>query len=246
MLNPRTATIITQVYSAMVAGHLKLLLMERYPDDFEVMVVDGARQSGAQVVRCPIYELDHEIEYTNLTSVFIPKANDEKVLYQDFNYADQVIARLVDDETGCPWDKVQTHQTLKRYLLEETFELFEAIDNEDDWHMIEELGDILLQVLLQANIGRKEGYMDTREVVESLTEKMIRRHPHIFENDQAQDVDDVKAIWQKQKVAEGKTPRVKFEKVFATHFLKLYDEVKNRDFSEEELTAYLEERGGSH
>ena len=112
--------------------------------------------------------------------------------------------------------------------------------------MIEELGDILLQVLLQANIGRKEGYMDTREVVESLTEKMIRRHPHIFENDQAQDVDDVKAIWQKQKVAEGKTPRVKFEKVFATHFLKLYDEVKNRDFSEEELTAYLEERGGSH
>ncbi len=246
MLNPRTATIITQVYSAMVAGHLKLLLMERYPDDFEVMVVDGARQSGAQVTRCPIYELDHEIEYTNLTSVFIPKANDEKVLYQDFNYADQIIARLVDDETGCPWDKVQTHQTLKRYLLEETFELFEAIDNDDDWHMIEELGDILLQVLLHANIGRKEGYMDTREVVESLTEKMIRRHPHIFENDQAQDVEDVKTIWQKQKAAEGKTPRVKFEKVFATHFLKLYDEVKNRDFSEEELTAYLEERGGSH
>lgn len=78
------------------------------------------------------------------------------------------------------WDKVQTHQTLKRYLLEETYELFEAIDNEDDWHMIEELGDILLQVLLHTNIGRKEGYMDTREVVVSLTEKMIRRHPHIL------------------------------------------------------------------
>ena len=58
---------------------------------------------------------------------------------------------------GCPWDKVQTHETLKRYLLEETFELFEAIDNEDDWHMIEELGDILLQVLLHTSIGKKKG-----------------------------------------------------------------------------------------
>lgn len=243
MLNPRTATVITQVYSDMVAGNLKLSLMERYPDDFEVMVVDGAHQGGAQVTRCPIYALDHDVTYTNLTSVFVPKVTDETALYGDFDYADQVIARLVDDEHGCPWDKVQTHQTLKRYLLEETYELFEAIDNEDDWHMIEELGDILLQVLLHTNIGRKEGYMDTREVVVSLTEKMIRRHPHIFGDESAQNVDDVKSIWQTEKQAEGKKERVKFEKVFATYFLKLYDEVKNKDFTEEELKAYIEQGG---
>ncbi|MEJ7445581.1 MazG nucleotide pyrophosphohydrolase domain-containing protein, partial [Staphylococcus hominis] len=92
----------------------------------------------------------------------------------------QTIDLLVDDEKGCPWDKVQTHQSLKRYLLEETFELFEAIDNEDDWHMVEELGDILLQVLLHTSIGKKEGYFDLKEVVASLNAKMIRRHPHIF------------------------------------------------------------------
>lgn len=69
----------------------------------------------------------------------------------------EVIDTLVDENKGCPWDKVQTHETLKRYLLEETFELFEAIDNEDDWHMIEELGDILLQVLLHTSIGKKKG-----------------------------------------------------------------------------------------
>ncbi|WP_305101308.1 MazG nucleotide pyrophosphohydrolase domain-containing protein, partial [Staphylococcus aureus] len=63
---------------------------------------------------------------------------------------------IIDEDKGCPWDKVQTHETLKRYLLEEKFELFEAIDNEDDWHMIEELGDILLQVLLHTSIGKKE------------------------------------------------------------------------------------------
>lgn len=83
------------------------------------------------------------------------KVEGEKALYQDFDYAVQTIDVLVDDEKGCPWDKVQTHETLKRYLLEETFELFEAIDNEDDWHMIEELGDILLQVLLHTSIGKK-------------------------------------------------------------------------------------------
>ena len=81
--------------------------------------------------------------------------NDE-VLYRNFDYAVEIINRLVDDETGCPWDRVQTHASLKRYLLEESFELFEAIDNEDDWHMIEELGDILFQVLLHASIGKKK------------------------------------------------------------------------------------------
>lgn len=246
-LNPRTGTIITQVYSQMVAGDLKLTLMSRYPDDYEVMIVDGARQSGANVTTCPLFELDHDDCFTNLTSVFIPKIIDDTLLYNDFDFADQVINRLVDDEKGCPWDKVQTHETLKRYLLEETFELFEAIDHEDDWHMVEELGDILLQVLLHTNIGQKEGYMDTREVVHSLSEKMIRRHPHIFKNEEAQSVDDVKAIWQKEKSLEGKKERVKFEKVFATHFLKLYDEVKNQheDFTEETLKVYLAQGGTS-
>ncbi|KIX89871.1 nucleotide pyrophosphohydrolase [Staphylococcus microti] len=242
-LNPRTATIVTQVYSEMVAGELKLQLMECYPDDFEVTIVDGAHQSGATLTTVPLYELDHEARFTNLTSVFVPAITDTQALYGDFDFANQVIARLVDDETGCPWDKVQTHQTLKRYLLEEAFELFEAIDNEDDWHMIEELGDILLQVLLHAHIGQKAGYMDIREIVSSLSDKMIRRHPHVFDNDHADNVDDVMSIWQTQKAAEGKETRVKFEKVFARHFLKLYDEVKNKDFTEEMLEHYLTQGG---
>lgn len=246
-LNLRTNTIVTQVYSQMMAGELKLTLMERYSDEFEVMIVDGARQNDAHVTTCALYELDHYDSFTNLTSVFIPKVTEDEDLHGDFDFADSVIARLVDDEHGCPWDKVQTHESLKRYLLEETFELFEAIDNEDDWHMIEELGDILLQVLLHANIGRKEGYIDTREIVASLSEKMIRRHPHIFKDASAESVDDVKSIWQKEKQSEGKKERVKFEKVFATHFLKLYDEVKNHKINESEaaIEAYLNQGGNT-
>ncbi|BCN87519.1 MazG nucleotide pyrophosphohydrolase domain-containing protein [Staphylococcus argenteus] len=241
-LNVRTHTLITQVYSAMVAADLKITLMERYPDDYPVQIVTGAHSNGAEnVVTCPLYELDHdEKAFNNLTSVFIPKITTQSYLYNDFGFATEVIDTLVDDEKGCPWDKAQTHNTLKRYLLEETFELFEAIDNEDDWHMIEELGDILLQVLLHTSIGKKEGYMDIKEVITGLNTKMIHRHPHIFGNAHAESIEDLKEIWTKAKEAEGKQSRVKFEKVFAEHFLNLYEETKDKSLDEAELKQWLE------
>ncbi|ATY56141.1 TPA: MazG nucleotide pyrophosphohydrolase domain-containing protein [Staphylococcus argenteus] len=241
-LNVRTHTLITQVYSAMVAADLKITLMERYPDDYPVQIVTGAHSNGAEnVVTCPLYELDHdEKAFNNLTSVFIPKITTQSYLYNDFDFATEVIDTLVDDEKGCPWDKAQTHDTLKRYLLEETFELFEAIDNEDDWHMIEELGDILLQVLLHTSIGKKEGYMDIKEVITGLNTKMIHRHPHIFGNAHAESIEDLKEIWTKAKEAEGKQSRVKFEKVFAEHFLNLYEETKDKSLDEAELKQWLE------
>ena len=119
---------------------IKITLMEHYPDDFPVKIVTGAHSTGASVLEVPLFELDHhEDAFNNLTSVYVPKVTNDEVLYRNFDYAVEIIDRLVDDETGCPWDRVQTHASLKRYLLEESFELFEAIDNEDDWHMIEEL-----------------------------------------------------------------------------------------------------------
>lgn len=241
-LNVRTHTLITQVYSAMVAADLKITLMERYPDDYPVQIVTGAHSNGAEnIVTCPLYELDHdEKAFNNLTSVFIPKITTQSYLYNDFDFATEVIDTLVDDEKGCPWDKAQTHDTLKRYLLEETFELFEAIDNEDDWHMIEELGDILLQVLLHTSIGKKEGYMNIKEVITGLNTKMIHRHPHIFGNAHAESIEDLKEIWTKAKEAEGKQSRVKFEKVFAEHFLNLYEETKDKSLDEAELKQWLE------
>lgn len=241
-LNIRTHTLITQVYSAMIAADVKLTLMERYPDDFKVKIVTGANSQGAKVLEVPLFELDHnEDMFNNLTSVFVPKITRDEDIYTDFDFAVYIIDHLVDDEKGCPWDRVQTHESLKRYLLEETFELFEAIDNEDDWHMIEELGDILLQVLLHASIGKKEGYMDIKEVIESLNAKMIRRHPHIFGDKTVETIEDLNDVWKDAKAKEGKIPRVKFEKVFADHFMTLYDKTKNKDFNEETLKNYLQQ-----
>lgn len=243
-LNGRNHTLITQVYSAMVAGDLKVTLMEKYSDEHVVYIVDGAKGSGAQITQVPLYELDHDDTlFTNLTSVFLPKLEVESDYYSDFYFATEIINQLVDDEHGCPWDKEQTHHSLKRYLLEETFELFEAIDNEDDWHMIEELGDILLQVLLHASIGKKSGYFDINEIVENLSAKMIRRHPHVFADAQADNVEDLKEIWSTAKSKEGKVDRVKFEKVFAEHFLKMYDKTKNKALDEVALKNILEQGG---
>lgn len=105
---------------------------------------------------------------------------------------------------GCPWDREQTLETIKPYTLEETYELLEAIDSGDDDAIVEELGDVLLQVVLDAQIGKDEGRFELVQVVERLTEKMVRRHPHVFGSESAETAADVSQHWQKAKRAEKK------------------------------------------
>ena len=112
-----------------------------------------------------------------------------------------VIARLRSPE-GCPWDRVQTLATIKPYTLEETYELLEAIDSGDDAEITEELGDVLLQVLLDAQIGADEGRFDILDVIDMLTRKMISRHPHVFGEEQAETAADVRQHWERVKSAE--------------------------------------------
>ncbi|OMG44519.1 nucleotide pyrophosphohydrolase, partial [Paenibacillus macerans] len=92
-----------------------------------------------------------------------------------------------------------------------------------------------------SSIGKKEGYIDIKEIIESLNTKMIHRHPHIFGNAHVTSQEDLKDIWSRAKEKEGKVPRVKFEKVFADHFLKLYDKTKNRQFDEDDLKQFLQQ-----
>ncbi|WP_281512503.1 MazG nucleotide pyrophosphohydrolase domain-containing protein [Mammaliicoccus vitulinus] len=237
-LNVRTNTIITQVYDQLVASDIKVTLMERYPDEHEVMIVSNARLGEADVITCPLYEMDHHAELSNLTSLFVPKILEEHQMYNDFQYLEHTIDTLVSED-GCPWDKVQTHDSLKRYIIEEAFELIEAIDEEDIDHMVEELGDILLQVMLHASIGKKEGFFDVREVVQELTSKMIRRHPHVFSDQETNDIEDLNRIWQSEKIKEGKVEREKLEKIFADYFLKLYDKTKLEGLGEDGLKEFI-------
>ena len=103
---------------------------------------------------------------------------------------------------GCPWDKKQTHQSLKKYLIEEAYEVLEAIDEEDDDHLVEELGDILLQVMLHAQIGEDEGWFSIDDIIRTLAEKMVRRHPHVFGDTDVNNADEVIANWEEIKKQE--------------------------------------------
>lgn len=114
----------------------------------------------------------------------------------------EVMAALRDPESGCPWDLVQTFETIMPYTLEETYELAEAIESGNRPHMKEELGDLFLQVVYHAQMAKEEGAFDFDDVVETVTDKMIRRHPHVFQTQQANTPEDVNVIWAAEKEKE--------------------------------------------
>lgn len=105
---------------------------------------------------------------------------------------------------GCPWDREQTHESLRPYLLEETYELLEAIDAGDDAKMREELGDLLLQVAMHAEIAAEEGRFDAEQVSEGVAAKMVKRHPHVFGDVSVANADDVLRNWEHQKIQESR------------------------------------------
>lgn len=113
-----------------------------------------------------------------------------------------VVAKLRDPDGGCPWDLEQTHQSLVPYVLEEAHEVADAIRYGDDAHLKEELGDLLLQVVLHAQIAQEEQRFDLEAIAQGISEKLIRRHPHIFGDAVAQDSAAVKETWEAIKASE--------------------------------------------
>ena len=113
----------------------------------------------------------------------------------------KVMAKLRSPE-GCPWDREQSHATLRRHAIEEVYELIDAIEAQDDHEMAEELGDLLLQVVFHCQLARERGAFDFEKVTRTLVEKLIRRHPHVFGTTRVKDVDEVWVNWEKIKHAE--------------------------------------------
>lgn len=177
-LNYRQHLIFCQVYDAMIASHIKLTLLEDLPANYMVKVVIGAGSSEEKIMTVPLKELDHSLEVNNLMTIYVPPAP-KKLLHHTFAALREVIATLRGPE-GCEWDKRQTHESLRPYAIEEVFELIDAIDAEDDEGMIEELGDVLLQVMLHSQIGEDVNYFSIDDVILGITNKMIHRHPHVF------------------------------------------------------------------
>ena len=118
-----------------------------------------------------------------------------------------VVAQLRSPSGGCPWDLAQTPQTLTPYVIEEAYEVVDAIRSGDKDAIAEELGDLLLQVVLQAQIASEEGHFTLTEVAQGITQKLIRRHPHVFGDVEVRDAEEVHQNWEQIKAAEkGETP----------------------------------------
>ncbi|MCM3712179.1 nucleoside triphosphate pyrophosphohydrolase [Sporosarcina luteola] len=193
--------LIGQVYDAFIASEVKLSLMEKYAYDHPVTIVTAAGSSLEKLRTVPLFELDRETEIDNLTTVYVPPVSELEGRLKEWSTLRKIIATLRAPD-GCPWDREQTHESLKRYLIEEAHELLEAIDQEDDEGIIEELGDVLLQVFLHAQIGEDDGYFAMEDVLQSIGDKMIRRHPHVFGDRNVENSDEVLKNWQEIKKAE--------------------------------------------
>lgn len=177
-LNYRHHLVFCQVYDAFVASEVKLTLLEDLPADYEVVIVEAAGTKSEKKLCVQLEDLDRVMKMSNLTSVYVPPVSEE-FLTHDFSKLRAVI-RTLRGENGCPWDRKQTHESLRHYAMEEVYELIDAINREDDDAIIEELGDVLLQVLLHSQIGEDNGYFSVDDVIKGIHDKMIHRHPHVF------------------------------------------------------------------
>ncbi|WP_378955315.1 nucleoside triphosphate pyrophosphohydrolase [Pelosinus sp. sgz500959] len=201
----RTGLVITQVYNDYVASEVKLALMEYYPDDFEVVLVKDLGLPEEKILRVPLFELDRISGIDHLTSLYVPcKPPIEKFTLDPIV---DIMAQLRSPE-GCMWDVEQTHSSLRRYLVEEVYEVLEAIDLQQGDKLCEELGDLLLQIVFHARIAEESREFTMQQVVDVITEKMVRRHPHVFGDVTLRDAGEVVLNWDALKQLEYGSERL--------------------------------------
>ncbi|WP_425059718.1 hypothetical protein SCACP_03210 [Sporomusa carbonis] len=195
-----TGLVITQVYSRQVASDAKLALMEYYGDEYLVAVVRNLGLPEEQIAHVPLYELDRLPVIDHLTSVYVPPRPARSKTFS-FDPVVDVMARL-RSPGGCIWDIEQTHLSLRRYIIEEVYEVLEAIELADGAKLCEELGDLLLQIVFHARIAEESGVFTMQEVIDTVTEKMVRRHPHVFGDITVRNAAEVIMNWDQIKKRE--------------------------------------------
>ena len=191
-------TLVRELNSRELTSEVKLKLMECYPDETRCFLLNG----DGSIARAPLYDLDRLKGYDHRSCVLIPAQRDLMKL-ERYSFDELVqIMHILQGPEGCPWDKVQTHESLCPFMLEETYEAIDAINEGDTDHLYDELGDILMQVVMHAEIAKNHGEFDITDATTAICEKMIDRHTHIFGSDRAQDPDSVLDLWARNKMKE--------------------------------------------
>lgn len=176
-------------------------LLRFYPPELEAFLIHApGDESLTEYRRLALHRL-HQLPCDAITYLLVPPCPPREQAYSGFEGLVRVVAALRAPD-GCPWDREQTHESLKPHLLEETYETLEAIDSGDPLALREELGDLLLQVLMHSQMASETGAFDIDGVVQYLTEKLISRHPHVFGEAHAETAEQVLKNWDKTKRAQ--------------------------------------------
>jgi tetrapyrrole methylase family protein/MazG family protein len=196
---PNFPAIITQIHSKKSISKVKATLLALYPSNHPVQLVHAAGTPNLVVENLPLDQIDQSESdhFSILSSLYVPPLG----LHTSFEEFQELIAHLRSPE-GCPWDREQSHQTLRRNLMEETFEALEAIDRADPELMKEEFGDLLLQITLHAQIASENGDFTMSDVIKGIYSKLVHRHPHVFGDMDLKDSQVVIRNWERLKALE--------------------------------------------
>ncbi|MBI4497964.1 MAG: nucleoside triphosphate pyrophosphohydrolase [Chloroflexi bacterium] len=199
-VEPDRPALLARVEHRRLAAAVKRALLEVYPPAHRVTVVQGAGTPQERTHAIAVAALDDWPDWDGLTCLYVP------ALGLDDNVATlEGVRRIVERlraPGGCPWDREQTHESLKPYLLEEAYEALHALDEGDMAKLAEELGDLLMNVLIQAQIAAESGEFTVHDMCRAVGEKLIRRHPHVFGTAHARTAQEVLANWELLKAQE--------------------------------------------
>ena len=195
------ALLVVEMNSRMLAGDCKLVLGPWYGEETEVLFFPPSEKEERSFVRIPLWQMDMQPRYDHTAALYIPALPlRERTRYDLWDL--RRVMGILRGEGGCPWDRAQTHRSLSRYLIEEAYETSEAVAAEDWEHAADELGDVLLQVFFQADIGEKCGTFALDDITTAICSKMIARHRHIFGDARCDTPGEVAESWEKLKQQE--------------------------------------------
>lgn len=192
-------TLISYLYDRATAAGVKRWLSRFYPEEHKVLVLQAPGTDGASTQEVPLYELDRLERVDHRTALLIPPLPETENVRTFAGLMN--VTRALRAPGGCPWDREQTHASLKPYLLEEAYEVVEALDANDVEMLVEELGDLLYQITIHSQVAAEAEEFTIEDVLGSITTKMIARHPHVFQELELETAQDVRNAWEgfKQK-----------------------------------------------
>ena len=197
--DPATPLLVTEVFDRVLASELKLRLSDLYGDEAPIVFFPSSAKINRKPIALPLMEMDRQRTYDHTVCLYVPALGLKQRERYCFDDLLQVMHTL---RQQCPWDGEQTHESLRKYMIEEAYEAVGAIDEDDMDHLADELGDVLLQIAFHSDIAQEVGEFTISDVTTNIVRKMIYRHAHIFGNVHCNTAEEVTQSWEQLKKAE--------------------------------------------